>query len=554
MATFTVCLNRQLAVMIRIIFLISILLATISPRAAAQSAPPRLVVQIVVSQMRYDYLQRFGHNFGSRGIRLMAGEGVACTNARYDYTGNNTPAGLATIVTGTDPSFHGIVSGRWIDYTTNEIVRVVADPAYYGLGCLETDGQFAPTRMSVSSTGDEMKRRRQQSKVLSVALEPVSGVLGGGTMADAAYWFDPVRGNWATSTYYMNYLPGWVERFNTDRTVDSYLDRGWAPMHLPSTYVYPERSESSGGSSERGGWNLSLGRLFGRPEATADYSRLRLTPTGVDFLFDFVQQTILYEDLGRDEHPDLLTITVDPLRYITETYGTESLETEDALYRLDESIARLIEFADTQLGRENVLFVLTSDHGSSDTRRPESRYPGGAFNVMQFKVVMNGFLNTQYGFADWVVDYSAGNLYLNHRIVFEKGLNLAEIQSTAAAFAIQFRGVAQAVTGTALQSNHFSGGALQRIQNGFYPKHSGDIVINLMPGWIEEQEGRLSLSGSMYEYDAHVPLLWYGGGVPRATVDAPVAPTDIAPTLARILNINRPDAATGREIMFDAPY
>jgi hypothetical protein len=498
--------------------------------------------------MRYDYLQRFGHNFSAQGFRLMAWEGVNCVNTRYGYTGNNTPAGLTTLVTGTNPAFHGIVSGRWIDYTTNDPVPVVSDTRYYGVGCLESQGQYAPTRMSVSTLGDELKRHRPASKVMSIALEPVSGVLGGGAMADAAYWFDPQRGNWCTSTYYMDRLPRWVDNFNTQRSVDSYYAREWAPMHMPSTYVYSERSELSGGNNGRG-WNLSLDRLFRRGEQH-DYFKIPLTPTGVDFMMEFVRQAIIYEDLGKDEHPDLLTVTIDPLRFITETYGTESMETEDALYRLDENIARLIEFTQGQLGRENVLFVLTSDHGSSDTHREGSRYPGGKFNVMQFKVVMNGFLNTQYGFADWVVDYTGNNLYLNHRIIFERGMNLAEMQAQAAAFALQFRGVAQAVTANALQNNHFSGGALQKIQNGFYPKHSGDIVINLMPGWIEEAGEQVSLSGSMYEYDVHVPLLWYGAGIPHGTVQTPVDPTDVAPTLARILKVNRPDAATGHEIQF----
>jgi predicted AlkP superfamily pyrophosphatase or phosphodiesterase len=531
-------------------FLIIISFILLSFRAGAQPAasPPRLVVQIVVSQMRYDYLQRFGHNFSERGFRRMAEDGAECTNVRYGYMGGNTPSGLTTLLTGTNPSFHGIVAGRWIDYTTNLPVDAAVDPGYYGLGSVESLGQFAPTQLSVSTLGDELKRYRPASKVMSIALEPVSAVLGGGATSDAAYWFDPNRGNWCTSTYYMDRLPRWVDRFNTDRTVDSYAARNWAPMHLPSTYVYPDRSEIGERADSRG-WDLSLDRLFRRRE-NQDYTKLQITPTGVDLMMDFVRQAIIYENLGRDEYPDLLTVTIDPLRLISETYGTESMETEDALYRLDESIAQLIEFAQVQLGAENVLFMLTSDHGSSDTRRPGSRYPGGLFNVMQFKVVMNGFLNTQYGFADWVTDYIAGSLYLNHRIIFEKGLNLAEIQATAAAFALQFRGVAQAVTAGALQNNHFSGGALQKIQNGFYPKHSGDIVINLMPGWIEEIEGVVSLSGSMYEYDVHVPLLWYGAGIPRGSIHTPVDPIDIAPTLARILGVSRPDAATGHEIQF----
>lgn len=527
-----------------------LLLAALIPgRLLAQggSHPPKLVVNIVVSQMRYDYLTRFGHNFSADGFRRMTDHGANCTNARYEYMGNNTPAGITTILSGANPSSHGIVSDRWLDYTTNEPVYVISDKNYYGLGCVEILGQYAPTRLTASTVGDELKRHSPDSRVISIALEPVSGVIGGGTMADAAYWFDPFRGNWCTSTYYMDRLPNWVDNFNNARSVDSYNRQQWSLFHLPSAYVYSERSEILS-EADRRSFNFSLNRLFRRKE-NEDYSKLQITPMGVDLMMEFVKQTIIYESLGKDEHPDILTVTVDPLRFITEIYGTEAMETEDALYRLDANIAGLIEFAEEQVGKGNVLFVLTADHGSSDTFRAESRYPQGLFNVMQFKVLINGFLNTQYGNGDWVVDYANNNLYLNHRLIFEQGINLGEMQAQVAAFALQFRGVAQATTGTALQSNHFAGGVLQKVQNGYYPKHSGDVLIGLMPGWIEEGENKVSLAGSVYEYDAHVPLLWYGAGVARETIHTPVCMTCVAPTLARILGISRPDAASGTEVI-----
>jgi len=515
--------------------------------AFAQEKPPKLVVNIVVSQMRYDYLKRFGHNFSDKGFRLLMNDGVNCTNARYEYIGNNTPAGLTTILSGSNPSAHGIVSDRWLDYTTNEPVYVISDKNYFGLGCVEILGQYAPTQLISSSIGDELKRHNPLSRVFSIALEPASGVIGGGRAADAAFWFDPFRGNWCTSTYYMDRLPNWVDNYNQQKMVDSYNQREWAMYHLPSKYVYTEKSEILNGKDSRN-ITFSLNRLFKRKDNDG-YFKMHITPMGVDMMMEFVKQTIIYESLGKDDHPDLLTVTVDPFRFITETYGTEAMETEDALYRLDENIANLIEFTDVQLGKGNTLFIVTADHGSSDTFRENSRFPGGLFNVMQFKVLINGFLNTQYGVENWVVDYANSSLYLNHRIIFEKGLNVGEIQSKVAAFALQFRGVAQAITGTAMQSNYYGAGALNKVQNGYYPKHSGDIIINLMPGWIEEEENKVSRTGSIYEYDTHVPLMWYGAGMRRETIQTPVSMTDIAPTLARILGVSLPDAATGNEII-----
>lgn len=508
--------------------------------------PPKLVVQIVVSQMRYDYLTRFGHNFGEGGLRRMMADGAHFTNARYGYAGNNTPAGLSTLLSGANPSVHGIVADRWLDYTTNEPVKVAVDNNYFGLGCMEILGQYAPTCLTSSTIGDQLKRHSLASRTVSIALEPTSAVLGGGRTADAAYWFDPLRGNWCSSTYYMDRLPVWVDNFNAARSVDGYNKKEWDLFLLPSQYVHSERSEIFG-EADRRAIDFSLTRLF-RRKANEGYFKLQITPMGVELMMEFARQTIVYENLGKDESPDILTLTIDPLRFVTETYGTGAMETEDALYRLDAGVAGLIEFAEAQAGRGNVLFVLTADHGSSDTYRPESRHPQGLFNVMQFRVLINGFLNTQYGQGEWVADYANNNLYLNHRLVFERGLNLAEMQAQAAAFALQFRGVAHATTGNALQNNHFAGGTLQKVQNGYYPKHSGDVVVSLMPGWIEEAGNTVSLTGSLYEYDTHVPLLWYGAGIGRQTVQTPVEMTDVAPTLARMLGISRPDAATGREI------
>lgn len=516
--------------------------------AAQDSKPPKLVVHVIVSQMRYDYLKRFGHNFSDKGFRLFMNDGVLCTNARYDYMNNTTPAGIATVTSGANPSSHGIISDRWIDYTTNSPVNVVTDTKYFGVGSVETDGQFAPTKLTVSTIGDELKRHNKHSKVISLALDPTSAVLAGGTTADAAYWFDIHRGNWSTSTYYQERLPNWVEGYNEQRGVDAYNAREWTLSKAPSGYVYSERSEVQS-EEQKKSWVFSLTKLFRKNNAMDDYGRLRLTPIGTDMLTDFAKRTVVYENLGKDDDPDLLFITVDPTRCISETYGTESMEVEDAYYRLDENLADLMEYVGVQVGKENVLFILTADHGSSDTYRAGNRMPSGLFNVMQFKVLMNGFLNTQYGTENWVIDFANRSLYLNHRIVYEKGLNLDEMQTKAAAFALQFRGVAQAITATSLQHNHFSGGALEKVQNGFYPKHSGDIVLNLMPGWIEEEEGKVSMSGSMYEYDTHVPLMWYGSKLGKNIIHTPVNMTDIAPTLARILDISQPDATTGQDII-----
>ena len=230
---------------------------------------------------------------------------------------------------------------------------------------------------------------------------------------------------------------------------------------------------------------------------------------------------------------------------MSERFGPRSVEVEDMYYKLDREIAVLTTFLQTQFKPEEVVIALTSDHGSSDTFKENSRVPMGQFNAEQFKMIMNGFLSAQYEPGNWVLGYVDRQLYLNRELIYKYGFNLEEVQTRAAAFALQFRGVAAALTSTDMQSGYFGKGYGEKMQNGFYPKRSGDVTLNLMPGWIEEREGVVSLPGSLYEYDMHVPLMFLGGGIPAMTVERNVSLSSVAPTLARIMQITVPNAATG---------
>lgn len=516
----------------------------ISTTYAAAGEHPKLVVKIVVSQMKYEYLTHFRENYRF-GLKRLSDEGIVCTNARFSYSNTTSPAGIATIVSGTNPNAHGILSEAWIDYTTNSQVNLISDRKYFGVGAIGYDGQFSPDQMIVSTLGDEIKSMHGASKVVSVAVNPVSAITAGGRDANAAYWFDPNKGIWVSSTYYMGRLPNWVEKENELPNIRALNDTEWTPTLPALNYKY---TSSGGGLSNGRGGSFSLSNIFGRKSERTTFEKLLSTPAGMEMTAEMARNIIIYENLGKDDDPDLLVVTFDQTREISESFGSHSMEIEDAMYKLDFLLDNLISSVENQVGRDNVVFVLTSDHGACEPYRENGRQAGGLFNVMQFKVLINGFLNTQYGTGDWVTDYRNKSLYLNHTMIFDKGLNLAEIQTRIAAFALQFRGVADVVTAAAMQNNHFANGTMGRMQNGFHPKRSGDIVINLMPGWMEEQEGTMSASGSMYEYDTHVPLIWYGKGIGRATVSSKVDMTDVAPTLAGILKVNRPNASTGEEI------
>lgn len=532
------------------IFACTLLLTALASGRVCGSAKPKLVVNIVVSQMRYDYLERFRDNFTDNGFRAYMDNGTTFANARHDYMQTHTVAGLATIATGTNPAGHGIVSESWFNYTTNDSVNLIYDKTVKGLDCEAGEECYSAANLTVGTLGDRLRQSDPRSKAVALATDPYSAIVCGGASADV-FWMDREHGNWISSSYYFDKLPHWVARYNETRFPQSQLDREWTAEKPFAAYVNTD-STVLGFRPDRSPFvrNFFSGivKLFKRSEDKYDLETLHFMPAGNTLVTNFAKEAILGDSLGKDEHTDLLTICYDTPRLVGQLFGPRSIEVEDMYYKLDLELAELNTFLSVLFAPEEVVVVLTSDHGCSDTYRENGRMPGGLFNTEQFKIIMNGFLSAQYEPGNWVLGYRNRQLFLNREMIYKYGFDLAEVQTRAAAFALQFRGVSGALTSTDMQSGSFAGGYGEKMQNSFYPKRSGDLTINLMPGWIEERTGVVSMSGSMYEYDTHVPLLFFGSSIPAAEVERNVEMTSLAPTLARIMRIAVPDAATGEAL------
>lgn len=493
--------------------------------------------------MRYDYLTRFSGSMSDFGFRRMLANGTNYTNSRFGYMFTQTAPCIATISTGSQPSQHGIIGDGWMNYTTNEDIDAIFDKTVQGVGCNEDEGQFSPRNLVVSTVADELKRNYDNSKVVSIALDPQGAILSGGYSPDGAYWFDERYGGFVTSTYYKQVLPNWVMNFNKSPLKDDYAAKLWHITKPVESYFYKNASAILLDSTKK----FSFDAFF--KSKNRDMSRLKETPFGNSYIKDFAIATIKNDSLGNDNIPDLLILNFGSGKFITEKYGVESTEIEDSYYKLDQDIAEIIDYLENNLGKDNFVVVLTGDHGTSDNVRTDRGASSGKFNAMQFRVLISGFLGATLGVEDWVSGYKNRQIYLNRRLIYEKGLSLSDIQSRVATFALQFGGVAHAVTATSLQNNYYGKGIQQRIQNSFFPKYSGDVIINLLPGWIElENEDASwvsSSAGSPYEYDTHVPLIWYGKNIESNVVHHPVDMTNVAPTISEILGITHPNASEG---------
>ncbi len=501
----------------------------VCPAAASEPRTPRLIVHIVVGSMRTEDLARYGDNFGEGGIRRLTEGGTVYTGSRYDCQQTATPVSLATLATGAQPSTHGVIGLRWMDYAANRPVSLLGD---------EEKENPSPDQLIAPTLAETLLQQAPGSHAVTIAAEPASAVVMSGR-GGIAYWLDE-QSRWASSPAYVETLPDWVVRSNRENYNTSYVAAEWRTLYGSDRYRNKRRWDVAFPEKRREKRENGKRRLI--PEN--DYEKLLYTPAGNTALFGFAKQAIARYGLGKDEIPDLLNICLDPSRRIAECYGPESVETEDMYYRLDRDLADFLTFVFAQVEKGEVLVVFTAAHGTSPSYDYGPR-PVDRFNNRQFAVIVNGFLNVRYGTGDWVSLCENNCLWLNHNLIYERGLNLADVQNEVAVFAMQFSGVSHALAATAMRTSYFGSGYARKMQNGFYPRRSGDVVLNLVPGCIEERDRCVSSSGSLYGYDTQVPLIFYGAGVGPQRTARRVEMTAVAPTLAHAVGIPEPSASEG---------
>ena len=537
------------------IIVLSIILAAGTLGVSGQKIPsqkPKLVVGITVSGMRYDYLSVYWDKFGDDGIKKMASTGANCKNARYNYLITEPSVGYATIATGAKPSAHGIVSDYWYERLSNQIIYSLDDSEQTTIEGTFGAGPYSPSALHSRTISDELRViSRFKSKSIGVSMDPQAAVLMAGHTATGAYWIDPTTASWITSSYYMDSLPEWVREFNGKQYQDIYLDRIWEPL-LPIA----EYSESMlDNNPYETGFNgqitfpYELSRISAKDRNERDYSVLMSTPWGNTYTKDLAIAAIVNEELGQRGVSDMIHIGFNTTKYLADKYSTWSLEIQDTYLRLDQDIAHLLGFLDDQLGLENVVVYMTAENALADDPRylEESRIPSGFFNYRTSISLLKSYLNAIYGQGDWVSFYYAQQIYLNHQLIEDSRLSLEDVQDRVARFMIQMGGVSNALQAYVLQRSNFTSGVYERIQNSYYQKRSGDVIIYLTPGWVEHSNvGRNGYSE--FKSGPHVPLIFYGWKVNRVTIPEVVSPADIAATIAYFLEISMPENASGKVI------
>jgi len=540
----------------RIITVLYLLAITLVP-AGAQSAyippdKPRLVIGIIVEQLRYDQLERLWNDFPDNGLKRMVSEGTYYRNASVDYLSTQAAPGFATISTGASPSAHGITSDTWFHPFNDQMIFCVQDPEASPVGGSFETGLFSPANLLSSTFADELQMAScGRAKVYGIGIREMGAIITAGHAADGAFWYDDRTGTWMTSTYYATRLPEWLMDLNAMLMPGQYLNNPWETLIDPSLYPGCQIDSSSLeiGFDGQTWFPYDLKKLSTRGKllnTTRDYSVLRETPFADDFTTDLALRLIDNEQLGQDEVTDYLAITYSATDYIGHRFGPSSVESTDAILRLDRNIARLLEKIDKSLGKKNVLVYFVSAHGVSEIPAvlEQSRIPSGYFRLNQSLQLLRSYLNAVYGQGDWVRGFFDNQIFLNRALIEDADISLEEIQKKVARFMVQFSGVAAAVPTTAFEMSDFAGGLLLKMNNNFSQQRSGDVMIALNPGWIEKTDN-VTGHNSPYEYDSHVPLIWFGWTASRSSITRSITTRDIAVTLSVLCRIPLPNASSG---------
>ena len=531
----------------RYIVVIAVFILSAASMAMAQTEP-RLVVNIVISSMGADDLDRYADNFSSAGLRRIINGGQRFTNASYDYMQTTTPVSLATLSTGATPSIHGVVADRWFDYVGNKEVSLIEDRKEQSVNYSGGSGSYSPRNLIAQTLSDALAQQHPDSHIATIAVEPLSAIVMAGRSGEV-YWMETLQSSWTTSSYYSKELPKWIADYNYQDQNEEYAIKRWTSLLPYDNYHNSQVSVVEGLQSKT---NKRIIHVQETPLAkgTMDdiYYQMCYTPAGNSAMLAFAREVVTHNKMGGDAVPDMLNIVLDTPRLISNRFGPESVEYEDMLYRLDRDLESFLSFLSTQVAApEQLLIVLTSDHGTSPSYNSTEEV-SERFNVRQAEVITNAFIGSIYGNGDWILGCIDRAIYLNHNLIMDKGLSLEKIQNDVATFVMQLRGVSQAVTAESMRGSYFGSGYGRKIQNGFYPRRSGDVVLNLMPEWIEEREQTRSMSGSMYRYDTQVPLIIYGAGCKAQLRNDKIDMTSLAATQAEILGIMAPSAAEGEEI------
>lgn len=515
---------------------------------------PKLVVGIVVDQMRYDYLYRYYDQYSNNGFKRLLNEGFSCENHHYSYKPTETAPGHASVFSGTTPSIHGIIANNWWLKDEKKMIYCVEDLSVNSVGIKDSSERRSPKNILLTNLSDEIKLSNSyRGKVIGISSKDRGAILPAGKLADAAYWFSGKEGGkFISSSFYLNELPEWVSDFNDSNYTEKFINEGWDILYSPESYYQSNIDDSPYEGDfyglNKGGKPVFPYDLKSISDKAGDYEIIKYTPHSNTLLTKFSLLAIEKEHLGKDEDCDVLTISYSSPDEVGHIFGTRSMEIQDTYLRLDLELAELFNALDKIVGEGNYLAFLTSDHGVAINAQEliDHNVNVDFFERTEFRKMVKEEAIKKYG-LDLVEKVYNQQIFLNEELLAENNIPISEVEEYLSDMIMDFPGVYKSTTATTMRGAAQNGIFLM-LQKGYNQKRSGNILYVLKPGWrkYEKKTGTSHLSS--YAYDTHVPLLFYGWGIPHGRTTRRTLVEDIAPTITSLLHVNYPMAATGNPI------
>ena len=504
------------------------------------TAAPKLVVGVMVDQMRWDFIYRYQRRYGEGGFKRILREGFSCENTHIPYAQTVTAAGHASVYTGSVPALNGMVGNEWYDRSLKRDMYCVEDDSVKIVGGSGKGEPMSPKNLISTTITDELELATNfKSKVVAIAIKDRGSILAAGHAADAAYWYEPNSGNFVSSTWYMSALPNWAVAFNQRRVVDSFYKMNWALSHPLETYV---QSDKDNPVYKKNTFPRKLENNIGK-----NFGPISSTPWGNTLTLGFSKAALEAEELGKDSVTDFLAISLSSPDYIGHTFGPNSVEIEDTYIKLDKEIADFLSYLDQKVGKGQYLFFMTADHGVAHVPSFLEANQIPAKGMKPGKEAENATM-AKFGLQRLVEASANYQIYLDKAYIDSMGKEYKVVKSFYIDQLNKNDNILLAFDNESISLVNLPEVYKEMFQNGYYQKLAGDVQLIYKPGYIFSYNASGTTHGSMYPYDSHIPLLWMGWGVNQGLSHRKVYMSDIAITIAALLKIQMPSGNIGSVI------
>lgn len=538
---------------------LGLLLALCFQFSLAIAAPerPKLVVGIVIDQMRWDYLYKFQDRYGKKGFNRLLKDGFSFENCMLNYVPSYTAIGHSTIYTGSVPSIHGIAGNDFIDQKSGKAIYCTEDSKVKAVGIDPESkaGKMSPYNLKTTTITDQLRYATNfRSKVIGVSLKDRGSILPAGHSGNASYWFDSKTGHWITSTWYMTELPAWLKNYNDQKMPEKYLAKNWNPKYPLNTYK--DSPENGNGKYEHGFKSLPIPSL---PLNTSELVKemgpglIAHTPYGNTTTIDVAKLAIENEKLGQGKETDFLAVSFSAPDKIAHQFSVNSVFTEDTYLHLDEELGEFLSYLDKKIGKDEYLVFLTADHGGTPNAlfMNEHKLPGSVWMVSAHLEALNKHLKKHFKEANLVRSLMNYQVHFNYPLIEKRKLSLSKIKEVTGKFVEGLPGVAYVADMKLASTATIPEVIREKIINGYNKDLSGEIQVILKPGWYEFEWGDPTKGGTHGTWtpdDAHIPFILMGKGIEKGSTNREVYMTDIAPTLASLLKIQMPSGSIGKSV------